>query len=212
MLDNAVLPLAVINPDGQDIVVTGTGGTSAPPTSVALNELYQKYIGHDNNRDAYMLNVVESRVVAQHVAPVEPQISTCSTRRRPFHAHLAAALRRTHRARVAGLMSARGEHHRMTIAQALETNGQVGPRTWGRVRRLVPGLHRLHAMLQNIASFWTGDALYAMPRRSLTPSTNSARVSRPRPAVAHGESVARRLVAPRDAVDYMETASLATLE
>src|SRR5881409_2905387 len=76
ILDGDVLFLwQSINPDGQNIVVhwyrenVGTSYEVSP-----LHELYQKYIGHDNNRDAYMLNVVESRVVARTWRQWEPQI------------------------------------------------------------------------------------------------------------------------------------------
>jgi murein tripeptide amidase MpaA len=61
ILDNAVLLLwPSINPDGQNIVANWYRENVGTPYDVApLHELYRKYIGHDNNRDAYMLNVVE---------------------------------------------------------------------------------------------------------------------------------------------------------
>jgi hypothetical protein len=58
ILDNTVLFLwPSINPDGQDIVVENCRARDAGPGAPPM-ELYQKYIGHDNNRDSYMLNVV----------------------------------------------------------------------------------------------------------------------------------------------------------
>src|SRR6185369_1009862 len=76
ILDNTVLFLwPSLNPDGQNIVVDWYRENVGTPYEVApLHELYQKYIGHDNNRDAYMLNVVESRVVARTWREWEPQI------------------------------------------------------------------------------------------------------------------------------------------
>jgi murein tripeptide amidase MpaA len=67
LLDSVVVFLwPSLNPDGQDIVVNwyreNVGG---PYEGAPLHELYQKYIGHDNNRDGYMLNVTESRVVTR---------------------------------------------------------------------------------------------------------------------------------------------------
>ena len=64
--DNVLLVLIPnINPDGTAIVVDWyrrVKGTpfeeSSPP------ELYQKYIGHDNNRDWYMFNQPESKNIA----------------------------------------------------------------------------------------------------------------------------------------------------
>lgn len=63
--DNVItLLMPVMNPDGVDIVVPwyrqnlGTPfETSSPPI------LYQKYVGHDNNRDWFMNNVPETRAV-----------------------------------------------------------------------------------------------------------------------------------------------------
>ncbi len=60
-----VLLMTVINPDGMEIVVDwyrknlGTPyETTGPPV------LYQKYVGHDNNRDWFMNNMLESRAVS----------------------------------------------------------------------------------------------------------------------------------------------------
>ena len=84
ILDNAILFLwPSINPDGQDIVVNwcreSLAGRNPPPM-----ELYQKYIGHDNNRDSYMLNVVESRVIARTWREWEPQIIYVHHQSSPF--------------------------------------------------------------------------------------------------------------------------------
>jgi hypothetical protein len=67
ILDNTILLLVPsFNPDGQTMVTdyynktlgTGYEGGNLP-------WLYHKYAGHDNNRDAFMLNLAESRYLAQ---------------------------------------------------------------------------------------------------------------------------------------------------
>jgi Zinc carboxypeptidase len=68
ILDNTIfLLIPSFNPDGHDIVgewVKKSAGT--PYEGVGPPELYGAYIGHDNNRDGYMLSQVES----QHWAKV----------------------------------------------------------------------------------------------------------------------------------------------
>jgi len=63
ILDNTIfLLIPSFNPDGHDHVgewVKKSAGT--PYEGVGLPELYGAYIGHDNNRDAYMLSQIESQ-------------------------------------------------------------------------------------------------------------------------------------------------------
>ena len=65
ILDNVVLMLwPTINPDGQQMVAEWYMRNVGTPYELSgLPRLYQEYVGHDNNRDAYMLNMVESRVL-----------------------------------------------------------------------------------------------------------------------------------------------------
>src|SRR5271155_4416307 len=53
-----------INPDGQTMVANWYRQNVGTPYEVApLPNLWQEYVGHDNNRDGYMLNIIESQVV-----------------------------------------------------------------------------------------------------------------------------------------------------
>lgn len=67
ILDNVVLVLIpAFNPDGQLMVsdwVKKTAGT--PYEGSGTPDLYHHYVGHDNNRDAYMLTQIESKFWAQ---------------------------------------------------------------------------------------------------------------------------------------------------
>ena len=82
-----LLQVPVINPDGLDHIVHWYRKNVGTPYELApLPWLYQKYAGHDNNRDWYMLNLPETRHVSrllfqewfpqivynQHQAPVFP--------------------------------------------------------------------------------------------------------------------------------------------
>jgi hypothetical protein len=67
ILDNVILVLWFsINPDGQNMVVNWYRRNLGTPYEVSpLPWLYQKYVGHDNNRDGYMNNMIESQVVTR---------------------------------------------------------------------------------------------------------------------------------------------------
>jgi hypothetical protein len=77
ILDNDIVLLAPsINPDGVDIVTRwyrrtlGTAYEGTPPP-----ELYQKYTGHDNNRDWYIFSQPETRAVIARLQNIwHPQI------------------------------------------------------------------------------------------------------------------------------------------
>jgi hypothetical protein len=63
--DNVLLVLApCINPDGMNMVVDWYRRTlRTPHQDSAMPWLYQKYVGHDNNRDGYMQTQKETQVV-----------------------------------------------------------------------------------------------------------------------------------------------------
>ena len=63
--DNVILVLLpTVNPDGMNMVVDWyRKHLNTPHQDSPMPWLYQKYIGHDNNRDAYMQTQAETRVV-----------------------------------------------------------------------------------------------------------------------------------------------------
>ena len=127
ILDNTVLFLwPSINPDGQDIVVENCRARDAGPGAPPM-ELYQKYIGHDNNRDAYMLNVVESRVIQRTWREWEPQIVYVHHQSSPFPTRIwVPPFADPVGFRVPPLMAREMNALGMAIAQALEEEGKTG--------------------------------------------------------------------------------------
>ena len=84
IFDNVIFFLwPTINPDGQDIVVKNCRETmfGRPPLN---NEPYEKYMGHDNNRDSYMMNGIDSRVRQRVWREWEPDIIYVHHQSSPF--------------------------------------------------------------------------------------------------------------------------------
>ncbi|WP_234734420.1 M14 family metallopeptidase [Tellurirhabdus bombi] len=63
ILDNVVILLTHANPDGQEIVSNWYMREQKPEKRSLENlpRLYQKYVGHDNNRDFFIMNMKESQ-------------------------------------------------------------------------------------------------------------------------------------------------------
>ncbi len=90
ILHNVILVLwPTLNPDGQDMIVSwyrqnvGTRYEVAP-----MPWLYQEYVGHDNNRDGYMLNMKEEQVVTRTELEYSPAIFYCQHQTAPFPARI----------------------------------------------------------------------------------------------------------------------------
>ncbi|HEX6053494.1 MAG TPA: M14 metallopeptidase family protein [Gemmatimonadaceae bacterium] len=217
ILDNTVLMLwPSINPDGQNIVVNWYRENVGTPYEVSpLHELYQKYIGHDNNRDAYMLNVIESRVVTRVWRHWEPQIIYVQHQSSPFPTRIwLPPFAEPIAPRAPALMSRQVNTIGMTIAQALESKGQVGATHMGTgFDAWYPGYIDYMPMLQNINAYWTETALYryATPH-FYTLADFPAAMRDLRPQSLYSSPWRGGWWRLEDAVDYMHTASMATLD
>lgn len=69
ILENTIILLTHANPDGQELV-SNWYMREAQPEKRSLSyvpKLYQKYAGHDNNRDFFMLNLKESQNIARQL-------------------------------------------------------------------------------------------------------------------------------------------------
>jgi hypothetical protein len=74
-----------INPDGQTIVSDWYMKNVGTPYEVSpLPWLYQEYVGHDNNRDGYMLNMLESREITKATLETEPIVFYTQHQTAPF--------------------------------------------------------------------------------------------------------------------------------
>ena len=217
ILDSVVLLLwPSLNPDGQNLVANWYESNLGTPYEVApMVELYQKYIGHDNNRDAYMLNMIESRVVARTWRDWEPQIIYVHHQTAPFPTRIwLPPFAEPIASQTPPLLAREVNTIGMAIAQGLESNGQPGATHMGTgFDAWYPGYIDYLPMLQNIAAFWTETALYryATPRfYTIDDYPRNRRDLRVESLYASPwKGGWWRL---RDAVDYMVTASVSVLD
>ena len=218
MLDNDILFLwPSINPDGQDIVVNWCRARDANPPGappIAPMELYEKYIGHDNNRDAYMLNVVESRLIQRTWREWEPDIVYVQHQSSPFPTRIwIPPFADPIGYRAPAIMGREVNAIGTRIAEELDAHGMPGA-----VHQLAtydawyPGYIDYMPMYQNIPAWWT--------------ETQGGNCATPRTTTVDSLPPAYRALQPttmyvspwvegkwglRDAVNYMVQADLATL-
>ena len=68
ILKNDVILLAQVNPDGQELVSDWYMRETDPlKRKMDVPRLWQKYVGHDNNRDFYMMNMKESQNISKQL-------------------------------------------------------------------------------------------------------------------------------------------------
>ncbi len=217
ILDDVILLLwPSLNPDGQDIVVNWYNDNVGTPYETApIPWLYQKYVGHDNNRDAYMVNMLESRNVGRVWREWEPNIIHVHHQSSPFPTRIwLPPFAEPVATQTPPLVAREVNMIGMAIAQALETEGLEGAVHMGKgFDAWYPGYIDYLPVMQNIPSFWTETALY----RYATPHFYTINDF---PRDRNGFRLESLYSSPwkggwwrlSDAVQYMQTASLAVLD
>jgi hypothetical protein len=217
ILDNVILMLwPTINPDGQQMVAEWYMKNVGTPYELSgLPRLYQEYVGHDNNRDAYMLNMIESRVIEHTWRQWEPQIIYVHHQSGPFPTRIwLPPFSEPVGIEAPYVISREVNMIGMAIAKGLEEKGQVGATHMGTAfDAWYPGYIDYAPVFKNIAAFWTETALY----QYATPHEYTIEDFPPNMRDLRQQSLYSSPWRPgwwrlRDAVDYMETASLSVLE
>ncbi len=217
ILDNVILMLwPTINPDGQQMVAEWYMKNVGTPYELSgLPRLYQEYVGHDNNRDAYMLNMIESRVIEHTWRQWEPQIIYVHHQSGPFPTRIwLPPFSEPVGIEAPYVISREVNMIGMAIAKGLEEKGQVGATHMGTAfDAWYPGYIDYAPVFKNIAAFWTETALY----QYATPHEYSLDDFPPTMRDLRQQSLYSSPWRPgwwrlRDAVDYMETASMSVLE
>ncbi|MDE2871655.1 MAG: M14 family zinc carboxypeptidase [Gemmatimonadota bacterium] len=217
ILDNVILMLwPSINPDGQTMIAEWYRSNLGTPYEVAPAPfLYQKYVGHDNNRDGYMINQIESRMATRVAREWEPQILYNHHQSSPFPTRIwIPPFAEPISPHVHPLMWRTVNLIGMSMAQALEERGQKGATHMGTgFDNWYPGFMDHANNFHNVASFLTETGLY----RYATPGFYTIQDFPPRTRELRPQSLYSspweggwwRL---RDAVDYMLTASISVLD
>jgi hypothetical protein len=219
--ENVILmQVPVINPDGLDMVVDwyrknlGTSYELAP-----LPMLYQKYAGHDNNRDWFMMNLQETRNVSkllfqewfpqivynQHQAPPFPARIFVPPYAEPLNPNIPAPV-------MEGINTIGS-----AIKERLARESKPGVLSyhgfdawWNGGLRSAPAFHNMHGILTETAAH-----VYATPR-VYDPSMFPERFSNGMPAKESTVFYQRPWMGGkwgvRQAIDYMMTVDFAILD
>lgn len=217
ILDDVILILWFsINPDGQTMVSDwyyenlGTQYEVAGPPF-----LYQKYIGHDNNRDGYMINQIESRTITRVDRHWEPQIVYNHHQTAPFPTRIwIPPFAEPVSPNVHPLMWRTVNLIGMAMSQALEERGQKGAMHMGDgFDNWYPGFADHANSFHNVASLLTETALYrfATPHfYTVNDFPQNRRDLRPQSMYASPWEGGWWRIG--DAVSYMLTASVSVLD
>lgn len=220
--DVVLLLMPVMNPDGLDIVTEwyrknlGTPfETTAPP------ELYQEYVGHDNNRDWFMMRQQETRAVADVLYHQwYPQIIFNHHQTAPFPARIfippfADPVNPHIPPLVVRGVNMVGEHMAKRFEEE-EMSGVVSRMTftmwWNGGMRTAPYFHNMVGILAEVGHNSATPQYHDPESLPETFGTGSHAISAKEPSVYYANPWKGGWARLEDAVSYHFTASLATLD
>ncbi len=215
-----LLQVPVINPDGLEMVVEWYRKNLGTPHETArLPFLYQKYAGHDNNRDYYMFNLVETQHVGrmlfrewfpqivynQHQAPPFPARIFVPPYAEPLNPNIPpAVLEGIHL-----IGSAMKERFAREGKTGVLSYAQFDA-WWNGGLRTAPPFHNMHGILTETAA-----SGYATPRSYELkdfPARFAGGISTREPSVFYPRPWTGGRWGLREAIEYMLTADFAILE
>lgn len=203
------------DPDGEQMVGEWFAkNLGTPYESSGLPWLYQEYVGHDNNRDAYMINMIESRLIEHVWRQWEPHIVYFHHQTAPFPARIWLPPFSDPVGLEAPPIAAREVNMiGMAIAQGLDERGQPGAVNMGTAfDAWYPGYVDYCPIFKNIPAFWTETAGNLAFPREYSAKDLSAAFRDLRPQSLYSSPWKPGWWRLGDAVAYNETASLAVLE
>jgi len=216
ILENVVVMLwPTMNPDGQQMVGEWfQKNLGTPYESSGLPRLYQEYVGHDNNRDGYMINMIESRLMEHVWRQWEPHIIYVHHQTAPFPTRIWLPPFSEPVGLEAPYLAAREVNMiGMAIAKGLEERGLTGAVHMGTAfDAWYPGYVDYAPIFKNIPAFWTETAGNMASPREYTAKDLPQAFRDVRPQSLYASPWKPGWWRLGDAVAYDETASLAVLE
>jgi len=215
-----LLQVPCMNPDGLDWVVHWYRKNLGTPHELArLPRLYQKYAGHDNNRDYFMLNLEETRHITRLLFQEWfPQIVYNQHQTAPFPARIfipphADPLNPRIPAAVTEGVTLIGAAMRERFARE-DKAGAISfvgfDAWWNGGLRAVPAFHNMHGILTETAGYLYGNPRSYDPKEF--PERFASGISTREPSIFYPRPWLGGKWGVRDAIEYMLTADFAILD
>jgi hypothetical protein len=214
-----LIQIPCINPDGLDWIADWHRKNAGTPyEGASLPRLYQKYAGHDNNRDWFMLNLEETRHVTrqlfqewfpqivynQHQAPPFPARIFVPPYAEPLNPHIPAPVMEGINLIGAAMKERFAREDKPGILSYWGFDAW-----WNGGLRSVPAFHNMHGILTETAG--TGPAPRTYNTRDLPERFGNGMPAR-EPSVFYQRPWMGGRWGMREAIDYMLTADFAILD
>ncbi len=215
-----LMQVPVINPDGLDWIVNWyRGNVGTPYESAPLPHLYQKYAGHDNNRDWFMLNLEETRHVSrvlyrewfpqivynQHQSPAFPARIFVPPYAEPLNPNIPSPVMEGINLIGAAMKERFAREDKPGVLSYVGYDAW-----WNGGMRSVPAFHNMHGILTETAL-----NAYATPgyyKKQDFPARFTTGIPTTEPTVFYQRPWQGGKWSVRDAIDYMLTADFAILD
>jgi hypothetical protein len=215
ILNDVVLVLwPSLNPDGQDMIVDWYRKHRGTPYETSrMPWLFQEYVGHDNNRDAYMLNMIESRTVNAEEQTYSPVIWYSQHQTAPFPARIWMPP-------FADPISSNISPYMRIWTNAIGTNMMArfekeqkpGAIAMARFDNWYPGFLDYIHVFRNTISFFTETAHDSATPKNYDPKDFPANMKDMKAQIWYPHPWKGGEWHLKDSVDYMVTASMSVLE
>lgn len=215
-----LIQIPCVNPDGLDMVVEWyRRNLGTPHENARLPWLYQKYAGHDNNRDYFMFNLEETRHVGrllfeewfpqivynQHQSPPFPARIFVPPHAEPLNPNIPPAVAEGVTLIGAAMRERFARENKTGVISYLSFDGW-----WNGGLRTAPLFHNMHGILTETAGY-----AYATPRTYEAkefPDRFANGIPTREPSIFYARPWMGGRWTLRDAIEYMLTADFAVLD